>query len=138
MTLVRFLCCIFLFPSSGTNQLSDHLKLLQCCWGQGFRPLSLSPPLYWQLKCPHPQEFAIQGRGAWDGHSWNCLLHKNQPNHGSQIQGADWEILVLWAGWVVAYKRWLLLNYRGNIHGSLPLIILMLVNSFIITIYYYI
>lgn len=40
---------------------------------------------------------------------------------------------------VVAYKRWLLLNnYRSSINGSLPLIILMLVNSFIITIYYYI
>ena len=137
MTLVRFLCCIFLFASSGTNQLSDHLKL-SCSVVEDRAFALFLCPHHWQLKCPHPQEFAIQGRGAWDGHSWNCLLHKNQPNHGSQIQGADWEILVLWAGWVVAYKRWLLLNYRGNIHGSLPLIILMLVNSFIITIYYYI
>ena len=36
------------------------------------------------------------------------------------------------SGWLVAYKRRLLLNYRSSINGSLPLIILMLVNSFII------
>ena len=30
-----------------------------------------------------------------------AYLHKNQPNHGSQIQGADWEILVLWMGWLL-------------------------------------
>ena len=40
--------------------------------------------------------------------------------------------------WVVAYGRWLLPNYRSSINGGLPVKILMLADSFIVTIYYYI
>ena len=48
--------------------------------------LSFVPPRgIWQLKNPHPREFAIQGkknanargsaRGGWAGRSWNWLMH---------------------------------------------------------------
>ena len=50
--------------------------------GRGLCPLFSSPPRgIWQLKSPHPREFAIQGKkknanargGA--GRSWNWLMH---------------------------------------------------------------
>ena len=61
----------------------------KCCsvdGGRGICPLFPSPPQgIWQLKSPHPREFAIQGKknanapgsargGA--GRRWNWLVHK--------------------------------------------------------------
>ena len=53
--------------------------------GRGICPLFLSPPRgIWQLKSPHPREFAIQGKKnanaqgpvqGGTGHSWNWLMH---------------------------------------------------------------
>ena len=63
----------------------------KCCSVDGVRgicPLFSSPPRgIWQLKSPHPWEFAIQGKknayargsarkGGGAGHSWNWLMHK--------------------------------------------------------------
>ena len=55
----------------------------KCCsvdGGRGIRPLFLSPPGgIWQLKSPHPREFAIQGkksanaRGSARGGGWAQL-----------------------------------------------------------------
>ena len=57
----------------------------KCCSvdrGRGICPLFSSPPLgIWQLKSPHPREFAIQGkknanaRGGGAGRRWNWLMH---------------------------------------------------------------
>ena len=62
----------------------------KCCsvdGGRGIFPLfSSSPRGIWQLKSPHPREFAIQGkkknanawgsaRGEGAGRSWNLLMH---------------------------------------------------------------
>ena len=53
--------------------------------GRGICPLFSSPPRgIWQLKSPHPREFAIQGKKnanakgsvqGGTGHSWNWLMH---------------------------------------------------------------
>ena len=65
----------------------------KCCSveeGRGICPLFSSPPReIWQLKSPHPREFAIQGKkknanargsakeggGGGAGRSWNWLMH---------------------------------------------------------------
>ena len=68
--------------------LFDYAINEKCCsvyGGRGICPLFSSPPRgIWQLKSPHPREFAIQGkknanaegsvRGG-TGHSWNWLMH---------------------------------------------------------------
>ena len=71
--------------------LLDCVVNEKCCSVDGGRsicPLFSSPPRQiWQLKSPHPQEFAIQGKknaNAWGsaqggegvGHSWNWLMYK--------------------------------------------------------------
>ena len=64
--------------------LFDYAINEKCCsvyGGRGICPLFSSPPRgIWQLKSPHPREFAIQGKknanargGA--GRSWNWLMH---------------------------------------------------------------
>ena len=60
----------------------------KCCsvdGGRGICPLFSSPPRgIWQLKSPHPREFAIQGKkmlmaggqpGGGAGRRWNWLVH---------------------------------------------------------------
>ena len=57
----------------------------KCCsvdGGRGICPLFSSPPRgIWQLKSPHPREFAIQdknnanARGGGSGRRWNWLMH---------------------------------------------------------------
>ena len=61
----------------------------KCCSvdrGRGICPLFASPPRgIWQLKSPHPREFAIQGKknanargSVWEGGArrrWNWLMH---------------------------------------------------------------
>ena len=80
----------------------SHIKMLKtalfdcainekCCsvdGGRGICPLFSSPPRgIWQLKSPHPREFAIQGkkndnaRGSargGPGRRWNWLMHKEE------------------------------------------------------------
>ena len=60
----------------------------KCCnidGGRGICPLFPSPPRgIWQLKSPHPQEFAIQGK--------KMLMPQDQPRGGG-VRGAggiDW------------------------------------------------
>ena len=69
--------------------LLDFVVNEKCCSvdrGRGICPLVSSPPReIWQLKSPHPREFAIQGKkkvlmpgdqpggGGWAG---NWLMHK--------------------------------------------------------------
>ena len=68
--------------------LFDYAINKKCCsvyGGRGICPLFSSPPRgIWQLKSPHPREFAIQGKknanaegSVWGGtgHSWNWLMH---------------------------------------------------------------
>ena len=73
--------------------LFDGVINEKCCsvdGGRGIRPLFSSPPRrIWQLKSPHPREFAIQGKkmlmpggqpggvgGGGAGRSWKWLMHK--------------------------------------------------------------
>ena len=88
------------FAVSGSFAVGDHLQYCtalfdcaineKCCGvdgGRGIRPLFSSPPRgIWQLKIPHPREFAIRGkkkknanaRGSAGrgraGRSWNWLM----------------------------------------------------------------
>ena len=65
-----------------------HEKCCSVDGGRGICRLFLSPPWgIWQLKSPHPWEFAIQGKksaNAWEspqgegggaGRRWNWLMH---------------------------------------------------------------
>ena len=71
--------------------LFDCVISEKCCsvdGGRGICPLFSSPPRgVWQLKSPHPREFAIQGkkdanaRGSAQGGAgrrWNWLMHKSR------------------------------------------------------------
>ena len=71
---------------NGTIWLSINKKCCSVDGGRGICPLFSSPPWgIWQLKSPHPREFAIQGkknanargsaRGGGAGRKWNWLMH---------------------------------------------------------------
>ena len=52
----------------------------KCCSVDGGRgicpPFASLPRGIWQLKSPHPGEFAVQGKKKVAGRSWNWLMHK--------------------------------------------------------------
>ena len=53
--------------------------------GRGICPLFSSPPRgIWQLKSPHPREFAIQGK--------KILMPGGQPGGALGTAGIDWSI----------------------------------------------
>ena len=63
--------------------------------GRDICPLFSSPPLgIWQIKSPHPREFAIQGKNK------NMLMPESQPGRGGGAlamgaAGIDWCINIL-------------------------------------------
>ena len=79
----------FCSAGKGKTALFDYAINEKCCsiyGGRGICPLFSSPPRgIWQLKSPHPREFAIQGKKSANargsarggaGGSWNWLMHK--------------------------------------------------------------
>ena len=74
---------------------SDCVVNEKCCsvdGGQGICPLFSSPPRgIWQLKSPHPREFAIQGKKNAD--AWGSAR-----GGGGRLgaAGIDWCIKALW------------------------------------------
>ena len=77
---------------------SINEKCVSVDWGRGSCPLFSSQPRgIWQLKSPHPREFAIQGkknsnargsargRGRGTGRRWNWLMHMTVVSACSSI-----------------------------------------------------
>ena len=66
--------------------LFDYAINEKCCsvyGGRGICPLFSSPPRgIWQLKSPHPREFAIQGK--------KMLMPGGQPGGALGAAGIDW------------------------------------------------
>ena len=67
----------------------------KCCSvdrGQGISPLFSSPPQgIWQLKSPHPWQFAIQGKKK-------MLMPGGQPEGVLGAAGNNWCIIWKWQG----------------------------------------
>ena len=91
----------------------SHIKMLKmalfdctinekCCsvdGGRGICPLFSSPPRgIWQLKSPHPREFAIQGKKK-------MLMPGGQPGGGGLgAGGIDWCInTAWWQDWLITH-----------------------------------
>ena len=72
--------------------LFDYAINEKCCSvyrGRGICPLFSSPSRgIWQLKSPHPREFAIQGK--------KMLMRGGQPRGALGAAGIDWCIMIQW------------------------------------------
>lgn len=100
----------------------------------GFCPLSSSPPLAAQVPALRNLPSKRGGHGMGTAGIAYCIKTNQTVDPKYRVlTGKFW-----CSRWVVAYGRWLLLNYRSSINGGLPVTILMLADSFIVTIYYYI